>query len=79
MDDLNKIKLAVLHETEQLRAEFDEFWEETDDDFKLAILDAAEEEQTRPEMMAIVRMAKLLYFEKLLAMDPPNISTDAPR
>jgi hypothetical protein len=73
MNKIDKLKLAVMSQTEQLRAEFEEFFKTLDPVFREAILDAIDGEQQTPEMMVIVRMAKLLFFETMLQHDPPGM------
>lgn len=71
MKPIDRMKLLIMSQTEQLRAEFDEFASGMEDDLFDLIVTTLEEEQYRPEMMAIMKMAKLCLFEAMLKLNPP--------
>ncbi len=71
MDDIDKKKLGVMSNVEQMRADFEEWFSKKEYGFENAILDVLDIDPETPELMAIYGMAKIFYFEEALKREPP--------
>ena len=71
-DDIDRMKLIVMQSIEQMRAEFQEWFDDYDCQLEAAILEELDKEQTEPELSIIYGMAKIFYFEAALKRDPPG-------